>query len=447
MPPRRLSSHDLALLATHHPALSARLAARTVGSPMTVVHDGVGVAAFEGEVLALSLLAADRLVLSRSPKYHRPRGATCLRGHCEGCLVRYDGEPNVMACLSTVRRGAEAHSQNAFPTAGLDLMRVTDWFFPKHLDHHHLMVDFGAAVNRTMQRLTRKLAGLGTLPEEPRTPVEAAEHTVDALVVGAGQSGIGAANALAAAGLRVLVCDEAPAPGGAALDALDTPLDTLARLDPRVGCLTGTAAVATYDDTTLLVDGVRLHSVRARARVFANGGIASVGTFVNNDAPGVYTRDAFARALRQGVLASDRALFVGPGAAALGAIAKTLPHRGHRIEAEGTVVEAVGTGRVKGAVLTVGGARRQVTNIEALVVDTPAHAAYELAGQAGAEIVWSPAMRCFTPQRTPDGATRVPGVFVTGSLCLGEATVAARHADGARVGAHAAEWLNERATP
>ncbi|HZY04230.1 MAG TPA: (2Fe-2S)-binding protein, partial [Anaeromyxobacteraceae bacterium] len=60
--------------------------------------DGMPVPARAGESVALALLAAGRPLLSRSPKYHRPRGAFCLAGSCGGCLVRVEGQPNVRAC-------------------------------------------------------------------------------------------------------------------------------------------------------------------------------------------------------------------------------------------------------------------------------------------------------------------------------------------------------------
>jgi len=33
-----------------------------------------------------ALVASGRLTLARSPKYHRPRGPSCMRGECDGCL-------------------------------------------------------------------------------------------------------------------------------------------------------------------------------------------------------------------------------------------------------------------------------------------------------------------------------------------------------------------------
>ena len=203
MTARRLRPGELTAktpLATHVAALAA--------SPRVgVEHDDVRVEAIPGEPLALALLAADRLVLSRSPKLHRARGPACLRGHCEGCLVRVDDAPNVMSCRAPVRGGEVVRSQNAFPTAALDVFAVADWFFPKGMDHHHLFVGAGRALNESMQYVARKMSGLGTLPEGVARFDPARRLSTDALVVGGGASGVAACNALRRKGFDVVLVE------------------------------------------------------------------------------------------------------------------------------------------------------------------------------------------------------------------------------------------------
>lgn len=431
MPPRRLDESTL----PNDSPLGRRLAARGPLAPVEIVHDGAALTALSGEPLALSLAAHGRTALSRSPKYHRPRGPMCLRGHCEGCLLRVDGEPNVMACRTAVHPGLVATSQNAFPSARVDVFRVTDWFFPKHLDHHHLMVGLGATLNRTMQSVARKMAGLGTLPDDPEPCLPATVTHVDALVVGAGSSGVAAANALARAGLRVLCCDGEAAPGGLRRDDPNDDLADLEPLDARVQFVASSMAVATYDHGTLLAEGQALRLVHARARVFACGTVDSVGTFVHNDLPGIYTARGFARALCHGVLLADRVALVGPtpGAPALGPLLATLGLRRLHTHPEATVAEALGSSALQGAILQVGGETVKVRPLDALVVGGEPASAYELAGQAGADTRWDARRRCFVPATEPDGSTAAPGVFATGSLRLGGVAPAVRRADGRAV--------------
>src|SRR5690348_5774309 len=67
--------------------------------PVTLTLDGEPFQAEGGEPLAAALIAAEKLTIARSPKFHRPRAPTCLRGACDGCLARVDETANVMTFL------------------------------------------------------------------------------------------------------------------------------------------------------------------------------------------------------------------------------------------------------------------------------------------------------------------------------------------------------------
>src|SRR5262245_35971573 len=173
--------------------------ARPPSDPVTLYLDDAPVVAARGEPIAVALLAADLATLARSPKLHRPRGPSCLRGACDGCLARVDGQPNVMTCLRTARGGERIETQNVVGSRRSDLLRVTDWFFPQGIDHHHIMAGV-PGVGDIMQSFARKLAGLGRLPAKVELPRTAHRLEVDALVVGGGLSGLTAAARLAARG-------------------------------------------------------------------------------------------------------------------------------------------------------------------------------------------------------------------------------------------------------
>ncbi len=441
MAPRRIDPHALPQDSLFARKLRAA-APSSDAMPVTLEHDGDRVTAHEGELLAIALLAAGHTTLARSPKYHRPRGPSCLRGACDGCLVRVDGVPNVMSCRVPVREGMRVLSQNAFPSAAVDLLGVTDWFFPGHMDHHHLMVGFGPAVNRTMQVFARRMAGMGTLPDDPGAPIPAEYLTADVLVVGAGSAGSAAASALAAEGLDVLCVDDEGRPGGA---RLDDPADTGAtELHAGVRFLPRSSAVATFDNGTVVQRAGGLAVVTARARLFANGCHDLVGAFLQNDLPGIFTARAFARALCAAVLLGRRVAVVGDAAPATaaaeaaraaGAVVTQVP--------DGTVREATGSRAVKGAVVTRADGSTVKLACDALVIAGVAAAAYELAGQAGAALGWDDARGCFAPAADEDGATSAEGVYVAGSLRQGAAPVAARTADGVRVAARIARDLRE----
>lgn len=428
MAPRRIEARDLPV---GHPLARRLQRASLDARRVTVEHDGHPIEAREGEPVALALAAAGRLLLARSPKYHRPRGAACLRGECDGCLVRVGDTPGVMACRAGAESGMKITSQNAFPSAGLDVFGVTDWFFPKHLDHHRLMVGFGDAINRTMQVFARRMAGLGTLPDEAGSVVAHEERDVDVLVVGAGSAGCSAARTLGAMGLSVLLVDEETSPGGDRHDRVDDDAPSPA-LPPSVETLSDASAVATYDNGTLVLRDGALTRVRARARLFATGCHDLIGSFARNDLPGIFTARAFSRALSRGVLLGEKVVIVGASAwaAPLASTLAAMKIR-HTWAPEGVITEALGSRQVV-EVSVREGDRVRTLACDALVSAEEPVSAYELAGQAGACLVWDPARRAFAPASDDDGATDAKGVYVTGSVRRRFESHTAREDDGAR---------------
>ena len=105
---------------------------------ISVELDGQLVPAKAGEPVACSLWAAGEKVFSRSIKYHRPRGPFCFSGACSQCLMRVDGVPNVHTCRTPAAPGMRLERQNAFPSASLDLFGLTDWLFPRGMNHHEM---------------------------------------------------------------------------------------------------------------------------------------------------------------------------------------------------------------------------------------------------------------------------------------------------------------------
>ena len=130
---------------------------------MSITHDGEPVQVERGEMLAGGLVAAGRWLLARSPKLHRARGPSCLRGACDGCTARVNGVPNVMTCLVNAAEGDSVETQNVLGSRDLDLYEATDVLFPQGFDHHRLLA--GAGTSRLLTHFARRMSGLGVLPE------------------------------------------------------------------------------------------------------------------------------------------------------------------------------------------------------------------------------------------------------------------------------------------
>jgi predicted molibdopterin-dependent oxidoreductase YjgC len=76
------------------------------GRPVTIYFEGEPLAAFDGESLAVALLAAGRRRLRRSPRAGAPRGLLCGMGICHECVVVIDGR-TVPSCVQPVRDGMQ----------------------------------------------------------------------------------------------------------------------------------------------------------------------------------------------------------------------------------------------------------------------------------------------------------------------------------------------------
>lgn len=361
---------------------------RALRDPVTFTLDGDTISAERGEPLAVALLGEDKTILARSPKLHRPRGPSCLRGGCDGCLARVDGVPNVMTCQRPARGGEVLVSQNVIGSRKADFLRVTDWFFAQGIDHHHLMAGI-PGLSDVMQTFARKVAGLGRLPSAIETVKPARRVEVDVAIVGAGLAGIVIASRVAAAGHRVLLVDDGIAVGGSLLASPRRLADTLANY-PLSGVEIHTESVAAgfFFGDLLLAAPEGAIVARPRATVFATGAHDGVLAIPNNDLPGIFSARALARVLHAGILPDGPVAVVGEGFWADEVHAALEGHASLRVSAA-DVVAAHGTAGVKTLELRDGQKTRKV-EVGAVALALRGAPAFELVEQAGATTRFDP---------------------------------------------------------
>jgi sarcosine oxidase subunit alpha len=389
--------------------------------PVTITLDGEIVTAERGEPLAAALIAADKTIIARSPKFHRPRGPSCMRGACDGCLARVNGTPNVMTCLTPAEDGMVVVSQNRLGPRDADLLRMTDWFFPDGMNHHELFAGV-PGIQGIMQAFARRVAGLGKLPSESAPTRKASRRTADVVVVGAGPSGMAVATRLAKAGRAVEVLDDQLEPGGGITALAPSDAATFTGIHEAFDALVAsggvrlrsrTTAVAVYGRDLLVAgeDGVEI--VEPRALVLAGGAHDGVLAFEGNDVPGVMSARAAGWLLSRGILVGEHVVVVIPdGGGPFGeSFARAAaPHV--KVEVVyGEPIAVRGASRAKGVRVLVGGEERTL-DADAVLVDAPRSPAYELCQQAGAELVHEP--RGFVA-RTDQGRIG-DGVWATGEV-------------------------------
>ncbi|HEY1492809.1 MAG TPA: 2Fe-2S iron-sulfur cluster-binding protein, partial [Steroidobacteraceae bacterium] len=285
--------------------------------PLNFRFDGRQYRGYAGDTLASALLANGVQLMGRSFKYHRPRGVLAAGAEEPNALVtvRRDGAretPNLRATQVELYEGLEAFSQNRWPSLAFDAGAVNDLlapFIPAGFYYKTFMWP-KRAWHALYEPRIRAAAGLGRAPSQADPDRYATRFAhCDVLIVGAGPAGLAAAEAAAAAGARVILCDEQAQMGGALLSEPASPLArelpaTLAALaaHPRVALLPRTTAFGYFPHNSValsqrLTDHLaepkagaareRQWQVRAREVVLATGAIERPLVFAGNDRPGI----------------------------------------------------------------------------------------------------------------------------------------------------------------
>lgn len=318
--------------------------------------------------------------------------------------------------------------------------------------------------------------------------------TLQPVIVGAGPAGVRAAQALAAAGVRPVVLDEAPRAGGQIYrqppagftrgkaklygsehrkaDAIHRAMDLLAdKVDYRPGSLVWNCEGGVLD---VVRDGVA-DSVPFSHLILATGAADRVLPFPGWLTPGVYTLGGAQVALKyQGCAIGTHTVFLGTGpllylvayqyaragarvaavldtsrfANQLGALPGMLAapallargvyymawlrSHGVRIETGVRPLEVQGTERVTGLRYRNGAGREKQLDCDAVGYGLALRSETQLASLAGCEFAFDARDRNWLPRRDAAGRSSVPGVYLAG--------------DGAGIaGADAAELAGERA--
>lgn len=278
-------------------------------TPVTARFDGRELPALVGDTVASALVASGQWLISRSFKYHRPRGPLTMAGHDANTLIQTPNAPNRLADELPVTDYPETSAQNVSGTLMSDRHAIIDWF------GHFLPVGFyyrafyrPLGIWHWWERLIRKAAGLGVADLSVMPRYQDKQYLFcDVAVVGAGPAGLSAALKAAEKGASVLLIDEQPELGGALTYHRFAPdnRSILADADAliasvlahsRIRVMKGALCNGWFTDHFLpVIQGERLFKVRAKACVLATGASEQHVVFRNNDLPGVVLCSALER--------------------------------------------------------------------------------------------------------------------------------------------------------
>ncbi len=277
--------------------------------PVGLTWNSKAIRGFEGDTIASALTANGVRIVSRSMKYHRPRGYVTNDYWDPNGFVQVGDDPNVRSAHRLVEPGMIIDAQNVWPSLDHDLKAVNG------LVSRFLTAGF---YYKTFMR-PRKLwpayeKVLATFAPGGKVDLDSPHHYhdkrythPDVVVAGGGPAGMASAAAAAEAGARVLLVEHHHHLGGHLLwgSADDRALARHLAADVAaagVEVLTDSTVTGRYDDNwTAIVQRnhpvavERLVKARAKVMIVAPGLIERPYVFAGNDKPGVMMSGAVRR--------------------------------------------------------------------------------------------------------------------------------------------------------
>jgi len=265
-----------------------------------------------GDCIASALAANGVWLLSRSFKYHRPRGVLSMAGQDANSLVQLPSDPNVLADRAALREGLRVAGQNY--RGSLDRDRgawIQRWsrFLPVGFYYKAFFKPRG--VWEKWAPMIRRMAGLGVVDTTLDPGYFDKQYKFcDVVVIGGGPAGMQAAIEAARAGASVTLIEEQPVLGGALCYARFDAAGTRARElraellaavegDARIEVMSGAVCNGWFADNWLpIIGGRRLYKLRAREVIVCAGALEQQAVFHDNDLPGVMLGSAAQRLIR-----------------------------------------------------------------------------------------------------------------------------------------------------
>ncbi len=393
--------------------------------------EGKKIPAYPGDTIAAALYAQGLQKFTESKLLKRPRGFFCAIGKCSSCIMRVNGVPHVRSCITLAEEGMKVERQSAMP-------------------------DFPDVAL-------------------PCTPVN--EHKIEIAVIGGGPAGLSAAIVAANNGADVHLFDENANLGGQLVKQTH---QFFGRYEEHAGTRgvdigkalaeeaheagvkihSDSTVLGYYPEMTVTVDSSNsLEIYRCKGIVYATGATENFLAFENNDLPGIYGAGGVQTLMNEyGVTPGDKVLMIGAGnvglivsyqliqagvevVEVLEALPKVggyqvhaskLRRAGVPISTRHSIIKAIGTEKVEGAVVQgldddwkpIDGTERTV-ECDIICIAVGLQPDNHFLRLAGCETKHVPELGGIVPLRNEYLETTVSNLFIAGdSAGIEEATVA-----------------------
>lgn len=395
--------------------------------------NGTSLSGFAGDTIASALMANGVDVMSRSMKYHRPRGALTADYWDPNLTVQVGDEPNVRAGHRLLAEGMAVSAQNVWPSLRFDA-KAANGLVGRFLTAGFYYKTFmkPAALWPRYEKVLATFAPGGRVDlDTPHGYHDKRYAHPDVVVAGAGPAGLAAAIAAAEDGAAVMLVEHEHDVGGhlrwgsddarATVDALRAQAEAAG-----VEILTDSTVTGRYEDNWVAIAQrshpvavERLIKARAKMLVVAPGTIERPYVFEGNDLPGVMTSGAVLRLIRMyGVRPGSKAVVFTAnesGDEAIDALREAGVEIAQVIHAQdpATLLRATGSKRRVSKVHLSDGSK---VKCDLLVTAVGWTAPTSLLNMAGDRPVYDPTAARFFPADPPDNVLATGGITGDGTL-------------------------------
>lgn len=401
--------------------------------PISFSWNGAPASGYVGDTIASAIAASGHRIISRSMKYHRPRGLLTADYWDPNAFVQLDDEPNVRSAHRLLEAGMSVSPQNVWPSLDVDVKAANQLvgrflapgFYYKTFIHPQKLWP-------AYEKVLAQFAPGGTVDlDTPLGYFDKRYVHPDVVVAGGGPAGLAAATAAAQAGSSVLLVEHEHHLGGHLRygspddQALANGLEVAARA-AGVEILTDSTVTGRYEDNWLGIvqrshplAEERLIKARAKTLIVAAGLIERPYVFSGNDRPGVMLSSAVRRLINMyAVKPGERAVVFTANASGDAAI--------RDLESAGVEIAAVVDARKGEQIHSTRGSQRKIEQVrigrgdryvdaDICVTAVGWTAPTSLLNMSGDRPVYDPAAARFFPSGTPDNVLATGGIVGDGT--------------------------------